>query len=68
MVLSNEIIEGFMEIYRDEFGEEITRDEAREAAARMVALYELLLLPLPHEIEAMERSGDPHPPTSSEGV
>ena len=49
MNLSEQIIDDFIRIYRDEFGKEITRDQAREAASRMVALYQLLLRPLPGE-------------------
>ena len=42
MKLSDEAIEEFMTIYRDEFNDDITREEAQEMASRVLALYKLL--------------------------
>ncbi len=48
MKLTPEALDEFRAIYRDEFGEEITRDEAQEMGTRLVDLLRLLLRPLPN--------------------
>ena len=40
--LSSSAIQEFQEIYRNEFGEELTTDAAKEMAERLLWLYELL--------------------------
>jgi hypothetical protein len=47
MQLSDERLRQFHEAYKDDFGEEITLDQAREMLTRLVTLYEVLLRPLP---------------------
>ena len=47
MKLTPEALDEFRGIYLDEFGEEITRDEAQEMGTRLVDLLRLLLRPLP---------------------
>ena len=49
MRFSNDALDEFCAIYRDEFGEEITRDDAQEMGARVVELLRLLLRPLPRD-------------------
>jgi hypothetical protein len=51
-IISEEHLQEFMRIYEQEFGESLSHAEASEMAARLVDLYELLLEPLPSEIEA----------------
>jgi hypothetical protein len=40
----------FIQIYREEFGEEINRSEASEMAFRLVTLYEALVKRLPSDV------------------
>jgi len=47
MQLSDKAIREYIEIYKADFGEELTMKEAREIAAGLVALYEVLCQPLP---------------------
>ena len=47
MKLTPEALDEFRRIYEDEFGEEITRDQAQEMGTRLVDLLRLLLRPLP---------------------
>lgn len=56
MRFSNDVLDEFRAIYRDEFGEEITRDEAQEMGTRVVELLRLLLRPLPGDTDPT-RSG-----------
>jgi hypothetical protein len=46
-MISDDRIEEFRRIYRNAFGEEPSVAEAREMANRLVALYTLLMQPLP---------------------
>jgi hypothetical protein len=52
MQISDDALNEFMTIYREEFGEEIDRTEATEMAHRLVALYTLLAKKLPNETTA----------------
>lgn len=54
MPLSDEALEEFTQIYREEFGETLTRGEASELASRVLTLYKLLARPLPSERSAPE--------------
>lgn len=45
MTLSEEQIDEFIEIYRREFGEPISREDAMSMARRLVNLYRLFLVP-----------------------
>lgn len=47
MEFSDEALNELREIYREEFHEEITRDQAAEIGTRVVELLRLLLRPLP---------------------
>jgi len=49
MRLSKEALEEFKQIYKEEFGEDLTDAEAEEMATRVMRLYELLFRPLPSE-------------------
>jgi hypothetical protein len=42
MRISDEALDEFIEIYREEFGEDISRNEASEMAIRILTLYTLL--------------------------
>jgi hypothetical protein len=45
--LSHQAVEDFKVIYRDEFGQDISDDEAQEMALRLLRLFDTLLQPLP---------------------
>ncbi len=47
MPFSEKALDELRRIYRDEFGEDISRDEAAEMGDRLVRLVRLLLRPLP---------------------
>jgi hypothetical protein len=49
MPIPDEDIAEFIKIYKAEFEKEITVDEAREIASRLLRLYRIVLQPLPHE-------------------
>lgn len=46
MQLSNEHISAFQSLYKDEFGEDISYDQAREQAASLVRLMQLIYCPI----------------------
>jgi hypothetical protein len=43
------VLDEFMVLYRDETGETMSREQAREIAQRLLTLYERLAQPLPGE-------------------
>lgn len=49
MQLSDQQISEFQELYRDEYGEELSQEEAREKGAYLVNLFEVLLQTDKHE-------------------
>lgn len=49
MMLTDEDVERFREIYRNAYGEEMPFEEARMWAIRLVRLYRILLQPTPSE-------------------
>ena len=49
MKISDQALTEFVELYREEFEEEISRSEAGEMAFRLVTLYEVLARRLPNE-------------------
>ena len=49
MQLSDDAIREYQELYKQDFGEEISFEEAREIATRLVTLYVLLRQRLPNE-------------------
>jgi hypothetical protein len=42
-------LQQFMQIYKKEYEEDVTEDEAREYIARLMRLYEVAARPLPRE-------------------
>ena len=58
MNVSEESLDDFIRIYKEEYGEEITRAEASEMTFRLLTLYELLSKHRPKEGETA-----PTPPT-----
>ena len=55
MTLSDKALDKFRDNYRQEFGDEITRDEAAEMGARLITLVRLLLRPLPGDTTERNR-------------
>ncbi len=49
MRITDEALDEFIAIYKDEFGEDIDRKEASAMACRVLTLYELLARKLPDE-------------------
>lgn len=49
MQLSDEEVKEYIELYREDFGEELTPVAAREVITRLIVLFELLCKPLPAE-------------------
>lgn len=47
--VSDERLEEFRRLYKETYGEEITKAEASEMSHRLLALYSLLMRPLPGE-------------------
>lgn len=60
MQISEEALDEFIEIYKEEYGEYIGRKEASEMSHRLLALYELLARPLPNEQDPSSQSATPH--------
>jgi hypothetical protein len=58
MMLTEADIEEFIALTREEDGMTLSREEAREAATRVVLLYERLLLPTPEEVTAARLAKD----------
>jgi hypothetical protein len=54
MEISEEALKEFIEIYEEEFGEDITDREAREIAQRLIGLLLLIYRPIPKEKESDE--------------
>ncbi len=66
MLLTNEDREEFRQVYKKDAGEDITTEEAREIACRLLELYRLLARPLPSEKEARARRPSEDLPSLSE--
>lgn len=49
MQISDESLKEYQRIYKEGHGEELTLEEAREAAGRLLALYKIIMRPLPGE-------------------
>ena len=60
MRLSRQAIQEYKEIYKKEFGEEISDAQAEEQALRVLRLFRLLLRPLPHHHEHNASSSRKH--------
>jgi hypothetical protein len=54
--VSDERLEEFRKIYNKAYGEEITVEEAREMSGRLIALYRLLMQPLPKSNDEVSSS------------
>lgn len=54
MRFSDDALDELREIYREEFQEEITRDQAAEIGARLVTLIRLVIRPLPPNQEPIQ--------------
>jgi len=64
--VSDERLEEFRRIYRNVYGEEITMAEAAEMAHRLLALYRLLMRPLPRASPPPSSSQEPPAKTAPE--
>ncbi len=51
MRIGPEATEEFKKIYKEEFGDDLTDDQAQECALRVLRLFQLLLQPLPDSSE-----------------
>jgi hypothetical protein len=64
MRVSDEALDEFIKIYKKEFKEKISREEAREMASRLLTLYQLLSQKPPNgsasDGEREERKEDSH--------
>ena len=49
MKVTDEALQEYRRLWRKEFGEDITLEEARDITTRLLALYEALCMPLPEE-------------------
>ena len=48
--LSRQAVEEFKAIYHEEFGQDVSDDEAQEIALRLLRLFDLLVQPLPGDV------------------
>ena len=55
--LSDEALEEFVKLYKDEFDEDITKAQASEMGFRLVTLYEILSKELPNQQEITPPEG-----------
>jgi len=60
MHVSDEAVKEYIQLYREDFGEELTIEEAREITSRLVELYRALCRPLPAEIATPPEPGGRH--------
>lgn len=59
MQLSRETIEEFRQIHKEEFGEEVSDDEARRLGTDLLELFKIIYRPIPtEEKEGKKRGGD----------
>lgn len=49
MILSDASLDEFIAIYADEYGEQLSREEARPVATNLVSLFRLISSPPPNE-------------------
>lgn len=62
MNLTPDRIKEFQAIAREEYGVELTFDDASVHAKRLLLLYELIYQPLPEEIAPQRQTRDAYPP------
>ena len=58
MQIEKEALDNFRSLYREEFGEDLSEDEAQEMASNLINLYELLMQPLPREMEEQDKDSN----------
>jgi len=59
MRLSKQAIEEFKKIYREEFGKEISDEEAQEMGEGLLSLFKIIYRPIPEkEIDGPKRNGN----------
>jgi hypothetical protein len=58
--LSRQAVEEFKAIYEDQFGQQISDDEAQEIALRLLRLFDLLLQPLVDDPLGQSSPGSAH--------
>jgi hypothetical protein len=61
MQISDEALEDFARLYKEEFNEDITRAQASEMAFRLVTLYELLAQKVPEKHITRPDDSPPEP-------
>ena len=54
MHVSKKALEEFKEIYKDEFGVELSDDKAREMTSNLLRLFQIITRPLPSERKKKE--------------
>jgi hypothetical protein len=62
MELSKEAVEEFKTIYREEFGEEISDQEAQELGQNLLALLAIIYRPLPNAGQQNRKEENPKHP------
>ena len=50
MDISDEDVKEFQQLYKQEFDEDISYDEARERFSELLTLYQILLRPIPNNL------------------
>lgn len=71
MQLSDTAIQEYIQLYREDFGEELTIGEARAIATRLLTLYEMLCRPLPDRdatqppFDPLEKTPEPPSPATA---
>ncbi len=58
MSLSKEAIKEFKEIYKHEFGEEISDDKAQELGQGLIALFKIICRPIPDDNRRLNNNDD----------
>ena len=58
--LSPQAIDEFTDIFREEFRQDLSEDEAQEMAIRLLRLFDILLQPLPSNTRDQSAIGESH--------
>jgi hypothetical protein len=61
MQISDEAVSEFISLYKEEYGEELSRSDASEMASRLVTLYEVLMKKFPGEQTSTPKPLDEEP-------
>jgi len=59
MRIANEALDEFIELYKKEFGEDVSRDDAAEVARRLVTMYDALCKSLLFESAVLSAAESP---------